>query len=138
MAFAAVQVNALAMGLKHEWAPSTPAQSSQAVHVASGHAAWQLPLPGLENGAEVGHDVQLPAPLELYCPTAHITAVALVDPAGHAYPALHAPSHSDHDDPALPPYSPAGQFVQDPAEACEYVPAAHSTAVAFVEPGGLM
>ncbi len=41
--------------LKHECAPSTPATSSHGAHVASGHAAKQLPLPGLENGVEEGH-----------------------------------------------------------------------------------
>ncbi len=35
------------------------------------------------------HDAHVLAPLALNWPAAHMTAVALVDPAGHAYPAVH-------------------------------------------------
>jgi hypothetical protein len=36
---------------------------------------------------------QAPVPLVLYCPAAHIDAVAFVDPAGQLYPASHGPEH---------------------------------------------
>jgi hypothetical protein len=59
--------------------------------------------------------VQLLAPLELYCPTEHITALPLVDPAGHAYPAMHAPSHDDDDSPLTDPKRPAAHCPLQPA-----------------------
>ncbi len=41
-----------------------------------------------------GQLTQAPAPPVLYCPTGQMVAVALVDPAGHAYPGAHAPLHA--------------------------------------------
>jgi hypothetical protein len=37
--------------------------------------------------------VHTAAPLVLYLPAGHVWAVADVDPAGHAYPAVHIPEH---------------------------------------------
>ena len=86
----------------------------------------------------------------------HCWAVGVVDPAGHAYPALHAPSHDDDDSPLTDPNRPAAhsplqaaavspvllpkvpalQLVQAPAPARLYCPAPHSVPVALVDPGG--
>jgi hypothetical protein len=59
--------------------------------------------------------VQLPAPVRLYWPAGHVTAVALVDPAGHVYPAAQFPEHPADANPVTLPYSPALQLVQLPA-----------------------
>ena len=40
-------------------------------------------------------------------PAAHSTRVSLVDPAGHAYPALHGPAHDDVVAAVVLPYRPA-------------------------------
>jgi hypothetical protein len=40
-----------------------------------------------------GHNVHEGAPCALYCPLGHTDVVALVEPAGHEYPALHGPAH---------------------------------------------
>jgi hypothetical protein len=81
--------------------------------------------------------VQLPAPpVRLYWPAGHVTAVALVDPAGHAHPALQLPEHPADAIAAVMPYSPALQLVQLPAPVRLYWPAGHVTAVALVDPSG--
>ncbi len=81
-------------------------------------------------------------------------AVELVDPAGHAYPALHGPLHDELGRPlaapnlptghgplhvatvmgAVPPYRPTPQSVHTPAPAREYLPTGHSNAVALDDP----
>ena len=60
----------------------------------------------------------------------------LVDPAGHAYPALQLPEHPADAIAAVLPYSPAVQLVQLPAPVRLYWPARHVTAVALVDPAG--
>jgi hypothetical protein len=50
-----------------------------------------------------GHSVQAPAPAREYCPATHWVAVAEVDPAGQAYPAVHAPLHVDDVRPGVAP-----------------------------------
>ena len=47
--------------------------------------------------------VQDPAATRLYLPAGHSAAVALVDPATHAYPAVHGPVHVDTDRPLVAP-----------------------------------
>ena len=79
----------------------------------------------------------MPAPVRLYCPAAQVAAVAVVDPATQAYPAVHwpvhvaavrpvvepylpashGPVHADDVRPAVEPYLPAGHKVQVPAPA---------------------
>ena len=49
------------------------------------------------------------APVKLYRPAGHTAAVALVDPATHAYPALQFPVHSGVVRPDTDPYLPASQ-----------------------------
>jgi len=95
-----------------------------------------------------------PAPGKLYSPAPHIDAVAFVLPAGHAYPALQFPEHAGDVSPAVDPnvpaghgavhaavprpdvapYSPALQFVHNPAPDKLYVPAGHTDTVALVDP----
>jgi hypothetical protein len=97
--------------------------------------------------------VHTPAPLTLYRPAGHTAAVALVDPATHAYPALQLASQegvvSPDTDPYRPlrhgplqlefgmadiaPYRPALQLMQANAPARLYLPAGHTAALAFVE-----
>ncbi len=60
--------------------------------------------------------VHAPAPPPLYFPAGHADAVALVDPAAHAYPAV--------------------QLLHDPAPLPLYCPAGHTNAVALVDPAG--
>jgi hypothetical protein len=43
-------------------------------------------------------------------PAVHTTAVALVEPAGHAYPGLHDPEHEALVRPATAPYVPGGHW----------------------------
>ncbi len=47
--------------------------------------------------------VQLPCPPALNFPGLHMDAVALVDPAAHAYPALQLPLHVATDTPGVAP-----------------------------------
>jgi hypothetical protein len=71
-----------------------------AAHAAV-HAADVSPVPFPNRPA--GHSTHSPAPDRLYRPTPHIAAVALVDPATHAYPALQLPLHVSTDKPAVDP-----------------------------------
>ena len=51
--------------------------------------------------------LQAPAPLKLYWPALHTEAVELVDPATHAYPAVHSPLHDALVSPDVAPNVPA-------------------------------
>ena len=66
----------------------------------------------------------------------HSCAVSLVEPAGHAYPALQMPLHVAVAQAEWLPYRPAVQFKHCAAAFDEYVPGGHATAVALVEPAG--
>ena len=72
----------------------------------------------------------------LYCPAGHTTAVALVDPGGHAYPAAQPPLHAADGRAPVDPKVPPGQATQAPNPGRLYVPATHATAVGLVEPAG--
>ena len=52
------------------------------------------------------------APVKLYCPALHCTAVAFVDPAGHAYPATHVPLQLLFVSAATLPNTPGGHATQ--------------------------
>ncbi len=80
--------------------------------------------------------VQAAAPAREYCPTAQLDAVPLVDPAGHAYPAVQPPEHADEDRPVVSPYLPLGHDVHEEAPLREYVPVAHTMSVGVVDPPG--
>ncbi len=83
-----------------------------------------------------GHGVHPAAPGPLYCPAWHSTAVALVDPAGHACPAAQSPVHVGRATPEVLPNDPPGHGVHPAAPGPLYWPAGHSTAVALVDPAG--
>ncbi len=82
------------------------------------------------------HSEQTPAPAALKDPGPQGTAVALVDPGGQEYPALHAPVQDTLVPPMMLLYSPAAHWEQDAAPASAYWPIGHSSDVALVEPGG--
>ncbi len=128
----------------------------------AGHAypAVQLPLHAtVAMAAEApkspaGHGEHAPAPARLYRPAAQIAAVALVDPAGHAYPSEHGPLHAavvrPATDPNVPaghgavqaavgsprvsPYKPALQLLQVPAPRTLNFPTTQMAAVGLVDP----
>ena len=80
--------------------------------------------------------VHVPAAARLYCPAGHVTWVALMDPAGHAYPAVQFPEHAAVASADTFPKVPGGHKVHTAAPTKEYCPAAHATWVADVEPAG--
>ena len=116
-----------------EWLPSvarTSYHTAQSPNAAGHMYAPQLPVkqpplhdehaakdvaPGSEYGADDPHTAHTPRPPALYVPGWHSTAVELVDPAGHAYPAPHGPEHVAKGRPVAPPYVPAGHELHDPA-----------------------
>ncbi len=62
--------------------------------------------------------------------------MGLVDPAGHAYPAVQSPLQLAVPSPGAAPYRPAAQAVHTVDPAKLYVPAGHTSAVALVDPAG--
>ncbi len=80
--------------------------------------------------------LQVPAPGREYVPAGHTDAVALVDPAGHACPALQGPLHPAVLKPTAVTLNqvPAGQSLHDPAPARLYCLVGHTDAVALVDP----
>ena len=83
-----------------------------------------------------GHALHAAAPPVLYCPAAHGTAVALVDPAGHAYPAAHGPLHDDVVSDVALPNVPPGHELHTDTPPVLYGPTAQGACVALVEPSG--
>jgi hypothetical protein len=100
-----------------------------------------------------GHVAHTPAPAALYLPWAQTDVVLFVLPAGHAYPAVHAPeqllvvaaaephrpaSHSPAQahvgSPVAFPNRPAAQSEHVAAPASAYLPNGHTDPVALVEP----
>ena len=59
--------------------------------------------------------VHTPDPATLYFPEGHTPCVGLVDPAGHAYPALQLPLQPAAVKADTAPYSPAAHTLQTPA-----------------------
>jgi hypothetical protein len=57
-----------------------------------------------------GQSMQYPEPWELNKPVGHRTAVAVIEPAEHTYPAAHGPVHNDVVKPAVSPYRPASHW----------------------------
>jgi hypothetical protein len=122
------------------------------------HAPLQLAVarPAVLPKAPPGHKLHTPAPLTLYVPGAQSTAVASVEPAGQAYPALQfptqvadttpdtlpnrpagqGPEHADVVNPELLPYTPGSQGVHTPAPDKLKVPAGQMVAVGDVDPAG--
>ena len=56
----------------------------------------------------LGHKLHKPAPAAVNDPTGHSTAVELVLPAGHAYPAVQLPEHDGVHKPDTAPNVPPG------------------------------
>ena len=140
----------------------TPHVIVVALTLPDGHAkpALQFPLqlafvsPDDAPNTPAGHVVHTPAPTPLYCPAAHIAAVAFVLPAAHACPALqfplhaalvragvapnvpagHGPLHAALVKPETLPYVPAGHTLQAAAPPRLYHPARQMDAVALVDP----
>ncbi len=81
--------------------------------VPAGQAAVQLALVirGEAPNRPATHMLHSPAPERLYCPAGHGDVVALVDPAGHAYPAVQFPLHADVFIVGVAPYRPAAHAV---------------------------
>ncbi len=83
-----------------------------------------------------GHPVHCPALALLYWPAAQGIAVAFVDPAGHAYPAVQFPLQLATVMPAVAPKKPAAQTLHDPAPPVLYWPATHRDVVGDGDPAG--
>ena len=93
--------------------------------------------PAAEYGAEAGHSVQPTAGAPLYVPGGHAPpAVGLVDPGGQMKPAVHTPVQVETPMPALTPYRPRGQGLQEEAPARLYRPAGQMVTVELVLPPG--
>jgi hypothetical protein len=151
----------------HDAAPASeylPAAQTDAVALvdpsAQAYPAAQLPLhaadgsPGTAPYRPAAQDVHDDDPASEYLPAGHTDAVALVDPAAHAYPAAQLPLHAADDRPATAPYRPAahaavhaadvspvpspnrpaGHSTHSPAPDRLYRPTPHMVAVALVDP----
>jgi hypothetical protein len=75
-----------------------------------------------------------PERLGAYVPGGHTTAVALVEPEGHAYPARQLPEQLLFVRADVAPKVPAGQGAQWLAPAALDVPAGHAYRVGVVDP----
>ncbi len=126
------------------------------------YPALQLPLhpavdrPLVPPYSPAAQSTHAPHPDSEYRPGGQMDAVALVDPATHAYPAVQLAVQLDTDKPDTDPYrpashgpvqaavdmavvapnSPALQLVQTPAPTRLYVPTGHATAVGTMDAGG--
>jgi hypothetical protein len=78
--------------------------------------------------------VHTPAPAREYLPSGHSNAVAVDDPAAHAYPAAQFPVHVATAIAVVPPKRPAGHREHDPSPTRLYRPVGHVNAVALVDP----
>jgi hypothetical protein len=129
-----------------------------APYVPAGHGPVHdaLLMAGLAPYRPAAHALHVLAPLKLYVPAGHVADVEFVDPAAHAYPAVHGPVQPDVVRPDVAPYRPgshgpvqvaddmAGEAPYSPAThgvhmlapAVLYVPAPHSIAVDLVDPAG--
>jgi hypothetical protein len=107
-----------------------------APYVPEGHCPlhWALDNPAVAPYRPATQSVHDPAPTREYWPTPHCSAVALVDPAAQAYPAVQLPVQAAVGRPAVDPYLPAGQAVHVPDPEGAYCPATHWDAVGLVDP----
>jgi hypothetical protein len=134
------EVDRAAHAYPAEHAPEQPAvvRPSVAPYLPAGHGPLQAAVdrPDVDPYKPTAQLLQEVAPDRLYVPTGQVAAVALRDPAAHAYPAAQLPLHAAVVRPALDPYLPPGHGVQDPAPPSLYVPAPHRNAVECVDPAG--
>jgi hypothetical protein len=103
------------------------------------------------------HGEHTPAPALLNCPTSQTDALAITEPAAHAYPAVQFPEQSDVLLPPVPnvpaghaavqledgsavvfPYRPAGHCWHADAPKGLHWPTPQAMAVALVDPAGQM
>ena len=96
----------------------------------------ELVKPSTTLKVPLGHGTQLPRPPALYVPAGQMAAVALAEPAGHAYPGTHGPLHAAEVRPEVLPKRPLGQSGHEPTPPLLYLPGPHSTAVGLVDPAG--
>jgi hypothetical protein len=152
------EVDPAAHAYPAEHAPEQPAvvRPSVAPYLPAGHGLLQATVdrPDVDPYKPTAQLLQEVAPDRLNVPTGQITAVALVEPTGHEYPAEQGPEQV-HDtwpgvDPYLPPghcavhdavvrpvvspYSPGLHMLHDAAPDRLYVPSGHIAAVALMEP----
>jgi hypothetical protein len=113
------------------------AHAYPAVHMPLQAAVFKPAVVAL-NQVPAGQLLHDPAPARLYRPGGHIDAVALVEPTGHTYPAVHRPLHTAEFKPAVAALNqvPEGQLLHAPAPARLYRPGGQMNAVALVEPTG--
>ena len=95
---------------------------ASAPYVPAGHNAVHAAVdkPGVLPYRPALQLLQVPAPPKLYLPCPHTAAVPMVDPATHAYPAVHGPLHDALVSPDVAPNVPAGHAVHAPTPASEY------------------
>ncbi len=82
------------------------------------------------------HTLHVDAPALLNHPPGQVDTVALVDPAGHVYPAVQFPLHADVFIAAVAPNRPAAQTLHVDAPALLNCPAGQVDTVALVDPTG--
>ncbi len=82
------------------------------------------------------HALHVDAPELLNCPAGQVDTVALVDPAGHVYPAVQTPLHADVFIAAVAPNRPAAHTLHNPARESLNCPKGHTDAVPLVDPAG--
>ncbi len=102
----------------------------------------QFPLHAVVFIAEVApncpaaHTLHVDAPALLNHPAGQVATVALVAPAGHAYPAVQTPLHADVFIAEVAPNRPAAHTMHDDAPELLNCPAAQVDTVALVDPVG--
>ena len=111
--------------------------ATHAYPAAHGPLQFAVALPLTLPYSPALHAVHTLAPAKLYCPALHCTAVALVDPAAHAYPAAHGPLQLLFVAPLTFPYRPASHTPLQPGPAPTpllYRPAGHDTQLVHAAP----
>ncbi len=78
--------------------------------------------------------MQVPDAAKLNLPVVHDTAVAVIEPCTHAYPAVQSPLHDAEGSPSVAPYFPAAHMVQSAAPASLYEPMGQMFAVGMMDP----
>ncbi len=86
----------------------------------------EVPIPLVDPYRPAGHDLHTESPPSVYFPAGQTEAVAVVEPAAHAYPALHAPLQEDDAMPVVDPKRPEAHEVHAVSPPPLYFPAGHS------------
>jgi hypothetical protein len=111
-----------------------PAGQAYPAGQAPAHVDNDKPMMSLK--VPPAHSTQAAAPAKLYRPAGQMKAVALVDPTGHAYPAVQLPLHKEEFNPTTEGLNqlPPGHTVHTAAADKLYWPAGHR--VALMVPAG--